>query len=354
MIIILSLACKPDSAADSGDPAHDADTTDTATDTAEPAPEPQGAWTTAGHLTGTLSYAVSPAGDEGPASCNYRREFDGVELVGLVDYACTDCTVVFEGEVTVPAEDRACFDAWFPHWTGVTADRREYWGWNRTGFFRGAYPFPSTVGSTDFALPQEGVEATFTYETSSSGAADALLSVTGTLLLEAGPEVPDPQPSARESYLCGWPTGSDGSLAQPASISVGGVVPELPMVDGCGEPLALRDLTGEWVLFVAAVDDCPACVQTALDAHAWSATAPAPVRIVTVFDGDDSAFDAAQSTYGAIGPVLRNRGYAEVMAWSLVYATEPASAWWLVDPAQVVQAAGLGTTTAFSTLNEVM
>ncbi len=354
MTLFLFLACNPGPDADSGDPVPDAETGDTAADSAESAPEPQGAWTAAGHLTGTLSFAVSPAGDEGPAACTYRREFDGIELVGLTDYACPDCKVVFEGEVTVPAEDRACFDAWFPHWTGVTADRREYWGFSRSDFFRGAYPFPSAAGSTDFASPEASVEAAFSYETSSSGAADALLSVTGTLLVEGGPEVPDPQPAARESYLCGWPTGSEGTLAQPASISVGGVIPELPMVDGCGEPLALRDLTGEWVVFVAAVSDCPACVQTALELHDWAATASAPVRVVTVFDGDDSAFAAAQAEYGAIGPVLRSRGYAEVMAWSLVYAAEPASAWWLVDPAQVVRAQGLGTTTDFSMLNEVM
>lgn len=355
MFLTLILACNPEPDPEPGAKPRHADPAEPA-DTAEPEaePEPQGEWASAGHLTGTLLFNVSPAGEEGPAPCAYRRNFDGIEMLGLTDYACPDCRVVFEGEVTVPEEDRTCFDSWFPHWTGTIANRHEYWGWSRSDFNRSAYPNPAGIGSTDFVMPEEGGETVFTYETASGGAVDAVLSVVGTLRLADSVRVPALEAAPRESYLCGWPTGNDGTIQQPRAIALGGVVPELPMEDGCGEPLALRDLTGEWVLFIVAKADCPSCVYTALGMQEWASTAAQPVRLVTLFEGDDAEFEQAQVDYGAFGPVLRNRGYAQIMAWSLAYTLEPASAWWLVDPSQTVLAAGTGLYNDFSALDEVM
>jgi hypothetical protein len=354
MFLVLTLACTTESDPPPGKK-EDAPSPEPA-DTGTPLPEPEGAWVEAGRLSATLEFQVSALveAEDAPEACTYRREFDGVEMVGLTDLACSSCRVIYEGMVTVPQEDRACFDSWFPHYTGTTPDRREYWGWSRDDFYRSTYPNPTPMGAEDFVMPKDGEAGSFTYQTATSGAADAQLVVTGALQVTEAVRVPDPVALARESYLCGWPVGNDGSVPQPRSIMLDGAVPELPMVDACGEPLSIRDLMGEWVLFVSAKPDCPSCVYTALEMHTWAATATQPVRVVTLFDGDDGEFAQALVDYGAIGPVLRNRGYTQLMGLYLAGTLEPASAWWLVDPTQVVRVAGRGIPQDLSNLNEVM
>jgi hypothetical protein len=316
-------------------------------------PEPEGAWVDAGHLSGELRFTLSPYDGEGRESCSYTRAFDGVELVGLMDWACPSCGMAFGGAVTVPEEGRDCFESWFPqHLSYTLMDRTEYWGWKNVQFYRSSVPSLGTsVGAEGFGAPEEGESVSFSYSSVSSGAETALLEVEGTLGWTLDARVPDPVAARSGPYLCGWPQADATDIDAPEAIGIGQVAPELPMVDQCGEPVSLRHFTGERLLFVAAAPDCDACVYTALTASSYASSHD--LRVVVLFEGDDEEFAEAAGTYGALGPVLQNRHYTQVMSLWLFGWTPPGAQWWLVDPDQVVVAAGT-TTLDFSELDEVL
>lgn len=348
--LLYLFACAGSGGGDTSAPPGD-DTATTSDSGAAPAPE--GAWIAAARLVGDLTFTVSPYDGEGLATCSYTRHFDGVELVGLVDYACPDCGMAFGGDVTVSDDGAACFDSWFPQNLSYTLmNRAEFWGWKNTNFYRSSVPSLGTsVGSTDFSAPGEGEAATFSYSATSTAAETALLEVEGSLSWSMDALLPDPAGTRSSPYLCGWPQGDPGNIDNPAAIALDRALPNLPMEDQCGEPVSLRDFTGEALLFVAAYPDCDACVYTALTAATY-ATAH-DLRMVVLFEGDDAAFAAATQTYGALGPVLRNRNYIEVMSLGLFGYTPVGAQWWLADPSQVVVAAGVSTLD-FSELNEVL
>ena len=157
--------------------------------------------------------------------------------------------------------------------------------------------------------------------------------------------VPSPDVDLAGDYACGWARRDPGDIQEPTALGVGSTLPGARMKDRCGDPFDLRDLAGAPVLFLTARPDCDTCVFQARAAATFLTAHPdLDLEVVTLFEGSDDAYDAAVTTYGALGPVLHSRGYVGLMAPFLVgWRWIPSAVWWLADPDQVVVSAGIGT-----------
>lgn len=335
-----------------------------------PGAEPTGTYIAARVLDGEMIWRFTAMEADGPEPCELDRDFQAVELVGLEPWACPDCKnhSVFGGRSVVTDATRGCYDVyipesyengWDPAWW-FDPDRPEYWGWSARELYRATYyaALQTYAGAfADYQAPDEGETATAT----SSGTNDYVpnpytyeLEIRTTWHTDDTVLRPDPTAVRTTPYLCGWPQGDPGTVVDPEVISLDRTLPNLPMVDQCGEPLSLRDLYGMPFLLVGAAADCDACVHNALAAAAFATAqteAGNPFAVVVLFEGTDEEYEAGRATWSGFGPMLHNRFYSQVMTANLYAAWAP-SIWFYVGPDQTLLA--WGTNTPDSSLVEVL
>lgn len=327
----------------------------------EPTPDPSepaaqdDLWMSARRMVGELRFTYSDVGPESPDACSYTRSYEGIDFRDYRDLFvdCQTCGGLFAGTSTLDPETAACAGAWLDQAGLLVQDRTEFWGWSDGVYVRIFSP-ADTIGTYALDNPSDGEEVSVEWTVQAARHVGALaVSATFTWSLDDAVQVPNPDTVLEGEYACEWPRNNPGDVREPAAIAVGETIPGGLMEDQCGDPLDLRDLYGQPTLFLTATTDCDTCVFQALAAAELVASG-ADLAVVTLFEGSDEGYEAAKTTYGALGPVLYSRGYVGLMSPFLVgWRRYPEAVWWLVDAEQVVLTAGVGTLD-FSELMEVL
>jgi hypothetical protein len=347
MLLLLALACSPDSkdtapidtvdtqVLDTADTDGDDTGGETDTDT-EPGPscaevppppdtkdtgdEPRAAATLTGTVTWTLGFD-DEAEALGFVDCMYTRAYTQTE-VGDQGYICPECSLITTGSAVMTEGYEDCY----LQISSSEADRVEHLGLGEvegeTHLFRAGNENVSLADMGAIVGDAGAFAVAWEDETPLEEGGSMILAASGELTVAESPDVllADVTGARTEPYACGWTLNNPGGPNSAWTVANGERFPNVRLDDQCGDSVDLWDFLGHYLVIDSSAPDCGPCQAMAEGAEAFKARMEAecaPVEMITLLNeslgainkpaAPDVLLDWAE-TFGLTSPVLADKG----------------------------------------------